>query len=331
MKFAVPTRGGADRRSDPSGIRLSGQAVALAFLLCGCSLANAQALYKYRGDNGQWVFSDRPPDDGAPAEIRALEQGQSEPEVTVQHTLLGAAVELTASNEFYAPVELKLKIKDIQGLRYPDTADNLRWVLPPRSETVLLRLDRLDTGLPPLLEYGFRYLPGDPDAKHSPAYPYRVPVAVASNHRISQAYPDVMTHTYPDSYYAVDMAMPIGTDIFAARAGIVFSIASNNYRAGADEQRDGSAANVVRILHADGTYAIYAHLNRSTIRVKPGDKVQRGEYIADSGNTGFSSGPHLHFAVLRNAGMRIESVPFTFQGANASVLMPATGMVLTAY
>jgi murein DD-endopeptidase MepM/ murein hydrolase activator NlpD len=196
---------------------------------------------------------------------------------------------------------------------------------------VLLRLDRLDTGLPPLLEYGFRYLPGDPDAKHSPAYPYRVPVAVASNHRISQAYPDVMTHTYPDSYYAVDMAMPIGTDIFAARAGIVFSIASNNYRAGADEQRDGSAANVVRILHADGTYAIYAHLNRSTIRVEPGDKVQRGEYIADSGNTGFSSGPHLHFAVLRNAGMRIESVPFTFQGANASVLMPATGMVLTAY
>jgi murein DD-endopeptidase MepM/ murein hydrolase activator NlpD len=251
------------------------------------------------------------------------EQGQSEPEVAVQHTLLGAAVELTASNEFYAPVELKLKIKDIQGLRYPDTADNLRWVLPPRSETVLLRLDRLDTGLPPLLE--------DPDAKHSPAYPYRVPVAVASNHRISQAYPDVMTHTYPDSYYAVDMAMPIGTDIFAARAGIVFSIASNNYRAGADEQRDGSAANVVRILHADGTYAIYAHLNRSTIRVEPGDKVQRGEYIADSGNTGFSSGPHLHFAVLRNAGMRIESVPFTFQGANASVLMPATGMVLTAY
>ena len=40
-------------------------------------------------------------------------------------------------------------------------------------------------------------------------------------------------------------------------------------------------------MHDDGTYAIYAHLNTNTIRVRPGDRVRRGQYIADSGNTGF--------------------------------------------
>jgi murein DD-endopeptidase MepM/ murein hydrolase activator NlpD len=64
--------------------------------------------------------------------------------------------------------------------------------------------------------------------------------------------------------------------------------------------------------------------------VRPGDRVRRGEYIAESGNTGFSSGPHLHFAVLRNIGLRAESVPVTFQGATGPV-QPATGMTLTAY
>jgi murein DD-endopeptidase MepM/ murein hydrolase activator NlpD len=87
----------------------------------------------------------------------------------------------------------------------------------------------------------------------------------------------------------------------------------------------------VRILHDDGTHAVYAHLNWNTIRVKPGDAVERGEYIADSGNTGFSSGPHLHFAVLRNVGMRMESVPVVFEGPNSREIPPAVGDTLTAY
>jgi murein DD-endopeptidase MepM/ murein hydrolase activator NlpD len=87
----------------------------------------------------------------------------------------------------------------------------------------------------------------------------------------------------------------------------------------------------VRILHDDGTYAIYAHLNTNTIRVKPGDRVERGQYIADSGNTGFSSGPHLHFAVVRNVGLRVESVPVTFLGANSASIVPASGNFLAAY
>jgi murein DD-endopeptidase MepM/ murein hydrolase activator NlpD len=125
--------------------------------------------------------------------------------------------------------------------------------------------------------------------------------------------------------------MPVGSDIVAARGGIVVEVASTNYRGGFDTSRDGAEANMVRILHDDGTFGIYAHLNWNSIRVQPGDTVKRGEYIADSGNTGFSTGPHLHFVVVQNKGLRIVSVPILFEGQNSAIIKPETGMELTAY
>ena len=148
---------------------------------------------------------------------------------------------------------------------------------------------------------------------------------------VSQSFPIGVTHNTADSYYAVDFVMPIGTDIYAAREGLVVEVASSNYRAGPDPEEDGASSNLVRILHEDGTYAVYAHLNWNTIRVLPGDEVKRGEYIADSGNTGFSTGPHLHFVVLRNNGMRVESLPILFEGPNGAEVEPRSGQELTAY
>lgn len=325
---------GGVRRLDPDRStirRLTASACTLFVLMMVAAPAAAQALYKYRGENGEWIYSDRPPDDGSIAEIRQLESAESGAEVSVSYEFTGSSVQLVADNQFHAPIELALDIEMIRGLRFPDTSQELRWVLPPRSETTMLSLDLLEDGTSPLLEYRFTYLAGDPDAEHRPSGAYRAPFALATDFPVSQAYPDVITHTTRDSYHAVDLAMPIGTDIFAARDGIVFDVAANNYRSGLDPERDGPAANVIRILHDDGTYAIYAHLNLNSIRVRRGDRVRRGQYIADSGNTGFSSGPHLHFAVVRNVGLRIESVPVMFQGANTTTVTPATGLALTAY
>jgi murein DD-endopeptidase MepM/ murein hydrolase activator NlpD len=134
-----------------------------------------------------------------------------------------------------------------------------------------------------------------------------------------------------DSRYAIDIAMPIGTDIHAARAGIVFEVASSSFRGGADAERYAESANIIRILHDDGTHALYAHLNRNGIRVRPGDQVERGDYIAESGNTGFSSGPHLHFAVMQNFGQRIESIPIVFEGPSGTAVTPSVGDALSAY
>ena len=306
--------------------------VALLGLLLAAGPVVAQSLYKYRGPDGEWIYADRPPDDDTPVEVHPLDGGDdAEVGIDVSYEFRGRTVELIASNPSYVPIELTLEFRTVRGVEFPDPDDDLRWVVPPRSDTVLMALDLLENATRPELEFQYRYLAGDPGARHQPQRPYRAPFAMSTNHPITQAFPQVATHTTRDSQYAVDIAMPIGTDVMAARGGVVFDVAASNFSGGLDPARDGPKANVVRILHDDGTYAIYAHLNTNTIRVRPGDRVQRGEYIADSGNTGFSSGPHLHFAVVRNAGMYIESVPVTFQGSNAERIVPAVGAELTAY
>jgi hypothetical protein len=306
-------------------------ALLIALMVSLCSAASAQELFKYQDENGDWIFSDRPPNDGQVVESRELEKSSADTVVDVTHSFEGTTVQLTARNDFFAPVELRLEIVTISGLTFPSADQPMTWVLPPRSSTNLFQLETKENGSERFLEYGFRYMPGDPHATHSSVEPYRAPFAMSSNHQISQAYPEAITHTAPDSYFAVDVEMPIGTDIVAARGGVVFDVASKNFRGGLDPKVDGPSANVVRILHDDGTYAVYAHLNTNTIRVQPGDRVVRGQYIADSGNTGYSSGPHLHFAVVRNVGLRVESVPVTFLGANSGRITPASGNLLTAY
>jgi murein DD-endopeptidase MepM/ murein hydrolase activator NlpD len=74
--------------------------------------------------------------------------------------------------------------------------------------------------------------------------------------------------------------------------------------------------------------AVYAHLQPNSIRIRPGGRVPAGAWIANSGNTGYSSGPHLHFVVQINAGLALESLPFQFRQPGGANLIPEnTGMV----
>ena len=116
----------------------------------------------------------------------------------------------------------------------------------------------------------------------------------------------------------------------AARGGTVVAIAYRSFSGGTDAA-DADKANLVQILHDDGTLAIYAHLSLNSVRVRPGDEVVAGQYIANSGNTGFSSGPHLHFAVERNIGMSLKTVPVRFVGERGRPATAQTGLPLRAY
>jgi len=300
-------------------------------LLAIGDISLAQALYKYRGPDGEWVYTDRAPETEEQAEIRELPNGFKKAEVSVTHRVIGTQIQFYATNEFYAPVELELALDVVENVGLPHPDQSMHWLLPARSQTDLLQLDALDEVGVPYISYRFMYLYGDPDAEHMAEQPYRAPFAKARKFLVSQAFPIGVTHNTLDSYHAVDISMPIGTDVYAAREGMVIEVASTNFRAGPDPGEEGASANLVRILHDDGTFAIYAHLNWNTIRVQPGDEVARGEYIADSGNTGFSTGPHLHFAILRNDGMRMESLPVVFEGPNKTKIIPEYGQELAAY
>jgi len=295
-----------------------------------CGLVSAQTMYKYRGDDGEWIFSDRPPDDGESAEVRSITPRVKRGELVVTNSFTGSAVRFTARNRFYAPMEVGLVIDALDGVEYPHPDDDRQWVVSPRSELLLFDLPATGSA-PPSVQYSYAYLPGDPNAVPAADVSYRAPFSVGQNFPITQAYPDSLTHLTRDSMYAVDIAMPVGTDIFAARDGVVFDVSSTNFKGGPDADQYADLANIVRILHDDGTFAVYAHLNWNSIRVNPGDQVRAGQYIADSGDTGFSSGPHLHFAVQRNLGMRVESIPVTFRGPGDSTVSPQRGISLAAY
>ena len=303
----------------------------LVAILLAYAPASGQTMYKYRGADGEWIYSDRPPADPEQAETRTLSARFSQPELTVTDTFVGDGIELVASNRYHAPMEVVLEFDQVQGVEYPHPDNPLRWLVPPRSELSLLRLATLGSLVAPAVDYRFEYFPGDPAAQHDDRQLYRVPFAVGTEHAVSQAYPVSMTHGTQDSMHAVDFDMPVGTNVVAARDGTVFNVVSSNFRGGADRGRFARLANVVYVLHDDDTFAVYAHLNWNTIRVKPGDRVSAGQYIADSGNTGFTTGPHLHFAVQRNAGRRIESLQVAFRGVDGMAVRPSTGDRLTAY
>lgn len=330
MKYVEPKKAGDDSilvRSRTLHVRT----LLLIAASLACGLATAQTLYKYRGENGEWIYSDRPPADGGDAEVRSIAQRASRGGVSVTHAFTGNSLQFTASNRYYAPVEVGIVFDGIEGVDYPHPDDDLRWVVPPRADLGLLDLAALGDVVVPSVQYRYVYLPGDPNANPAPDVTYRVPYSVGASYTVTQSYPDSATHRTRDSMFAVDFAMPVGTDVVAARDGIVFDVASKNFQGGPDAADYADLANLVRILHDDGTYAVYAHLNWNTIRVRPGDRVEAGQYIADSGNTGWSSGPHLHFAVQRNVGLRVESIPVSFRGQGGARISPATGNTVTAY
>jgi murein DD-endopeptidase MepM/ murein hydrolase activator NlpD len=182
----------------------------------------------------------------------------------------------------------------------------------------------------PEVRYRWKAVLGAPGAQHLPHEPYRAPFAVGASYRISQAYPTRETHNTPDSEYAVDLALPDGTPIYAAREGTVINLRHDAFRGSASSLMLDQA-NMVEILHDDGTIAVYAHLHWDSVRVQPGQHVRRGQYIADSGNTGFTTGPHLHFAVIRNAGLTPVSVPLQFSGPGGTAVTPQQDAMLTAY
>lgn len=88
------------------------------------------------------------------------------------------------------------------------------------------------------------------------------------------------------THEGVDLAVPVGTAVRAAGPGIVLSAG-----------RDGGYGNLITVLHVDGTVTAYAHLAK--ILVSVGQKVIAGQRVGLSGNTGQSTGPHLHFEVRR--------------------------------
>ena len=116
--------------------------------------------------------------------------------------------------------------------------------------------------------------------------------------------------------FAYDFQMPIGQPVTAARAGRVVWVE--------EQYRDGDAQsgheNGVLVEHDDGTVGAYVHFTFEGAAVEVDDLVAPGDTVGFSGNTGFSTTPHLHFDVRDGCPDACRSIPVTFRNTDPNPL-----------
>lgn len=243
---------------------------------------------------------------------------------------------ILAINEGPAPIAAKIELT-MEG----NAATDRQWpayvTVPPGQSLPVGRVLRArNTGQGYSMRTMSSWRIGNFNATHGPDVTYRLPFADGLAFRIAQAFDGpITTHTSPESQYAIDITMPEGTLVLAARAGTVAEVESNHIEGGKSDYLR-TRANGVVVTHDDGTMGRYGHFMPGRQLVKPGQRVQAGTPLGYSGNTGYSSGPHLHFAVTRVvvsiAGtLEEESLPLTFYAHNPPVVFkPQAGMMVYA-
>jgi murein DD-endopeptidase MepM/ murein hydrolase activator NlpD len=268
------------------------------------SPALALTIYKYTDANGVVTYSDQAAPGAQVFVFRDRMVEKLDTQVKLETRKHDAGETLLVRNDLFAPVDIELKLENVENAVGAPTKP-IRWVLPPRSQIRLATLAPRDTSKPLKYTPKLRHALGDPRLIPKP-YKYPLPWR-GGPFRLTQGANGQYSHFTPKGRYAVDIAMPEGTPIVAARGGMVVKIENEQSGRG-----NNPAGNFVRILHDDGTMGVYLHLMKGSVAVREGQRVETGTRIARSGNTGNSTGPHLHFVVQRNVGLAIESIPFDF-------------------
>lgn len=228
--------------------------------------------------------------------ISGLVFAQQQWNVRFYHETQGQEAVIYADNPEIMPMSAQLTYT-LQNMK-STLPSGTTVVLPPLSEkTEIMRLTKIKQNASnrfsyqTLINFG-NVLLNEYDENHL----YSLPFETGKTQMIFQGYRGKLSHHNTD---ALDFDLNVGDKVFAARGGLVIKAVENNTR----NCPDISCAkfnNYILILHSDGTFAEYSHLNHNGSEVQKGDVVEQGQFIGYSGNTGYSTGPHLHFSVFIN-------------------------------
>jgi len=142
-----------------------------------------------------------------------------------------------------------------------------------------------------------------------------MPYKVGKRYQINQSYCPSNPNWGHYNWFAYDIKMPMNTPLLAIKSGKVIATKESN----PDGTRECGVGreNYIFIEHSDLTIANYVHLIKNGVEVEVGDFVEQGQLIGYSGDSGCSSGPHLHLALFRKRGNynRQYTLPFNFNNA----------------
>jgi murein DD-endopeptidase MepM/ murein hydrolase activator NlpD len=161
---------------------------------------------------------------------------------------------------------------------------------------------------------------------------YRLPWPYAVTRVVGQGNNGNLTHK-GNQMYAFDFGLFNGGQIRAARGGIVTLVEESLWKNSDPikvkaKQEKWEPANALRIEHQDGTASWYYHMQQNGVLVNDQDTVYRGDYIAIVGNTGNSTGPHLHYHVQYYPDGGTASMPIRFQTWGQACYIPEKDNVL---
>ncbi len=250
---------------------------------------------------------------------------QAQPVVTLKQQEAGVSA-VVAENPSAWPeiITVHARFQNMQPSRaVPFTVE-----LPPGATALLCTFAPVERKQPSRTTYRWSSQIGSLQAPDDSAV-YLLPYPEGVTHEVTQAHCGAVSHT-GRLRYAVDWSMPEGSPVCAARAGRVVRVVAGFDRGGrAREMQEFS--NLLMIQHADGTLGEYLHLQQNGVLVKVGDAVKAGDLVARSGNTGCSTGPHLHFHVRQPLdGSTWHSVPVRFQTTAGKTEVLTKGVSYTA-
>jgi murein DD-endopeptidase MepM/ murein hydrolase activator NlpD len=236
----------------------------------------------------------------------------------------GEYVTLQVKSKRKEPVWLVLEPEDLRNLKPLQPTPFVTRLTPGKAQDLGV-LAVQNKRQPHRYTTRWEALRGNPNAVHDDRWHYRMPFGGNRPIPISQGYNGRFSHKGL-SAYSLDFPMPWGTPILASRGGVITEVI-NDMVASGTRKGEFESDNRVIIEHRDGTFAVYAHLRHGG-PARVGQVVRSGELIGLSGDTGFSTGPHLHFQVhkLRRDGRR-QTLPVKFFNGTSRGFTPVAGLV----
>ncbi len=237
-------------------------------------------------------------------------------EVEVFSERTDSTINFYARSPYYCHYTVEIKFDAFENMQSSLPVPATLVIEPRATKQFLLSVWQKEKSKAWKYKFNYRFDQGDlPNTKHDDAYAYYLPYSSPRSHTLVQGYFGKFSHA---NTHALDFEMPEGTTIIAARDGVVIKTKYDS-NVGGTSPEFIDKGNYVLIYHDDGTFGSYFHLKQNGVKVNIGQQVKRGEVIGISGNTGWSSAPHLHFEVLLPSNGVKLTVPTKFLLKNGQV------------